>query len=110
MHCVYINGQFHTLGIKDQAIIPKKFMRIDINNITMKTILVIYTNEKLTINKINNSKLRKYAFRIEDNVKEGDILKSSIYSSNMIVTDVIDNDFKYFNLQSGELSNEIKSV
>ena len=38
MHCVYINGQFHTLGIKDQAIIPKKFMRIDINNITMKDV------------------------------------------------------------------------
>ena len=76
----------------------------------MKTILVVYTNEKLTVNKINNSKLRKYAFRIEDNVEEGDILKSSIYSSNMIVTDVIDNDFKYFNSQSGELSNEIKST
>lgn len=36
MHCVYINGQFHTLGIRDQVIIPKKFMRIDISNITMK--------------------------------------------------------------------------
>lgn len=36
MHCVYINGEFHTLGIKDQVIIPKKFMRIDISNITMK--------------------------------------------------------------------------
>jgi hypothetical protein len=36
MHCVYINGEFHTLGIRDQVIIPKKFMRIDISNITMK--------------------------------------------------------------------------
>ncbi len=36
MHCVYINGQFHTLGIRDQVIIPKKFMRIDVSNITMK--------------------------------------------------------------------------
>lgn len=36
MHCIYINGQFHTLGIKDQIVIPKKFMRIDISNITMK--------------------------------------------------------------------------
>ena len=36
MHCIYINRQFHTLGINDQIVIPKKFMRIDINNITMK--------------------------------------------------------------------------
>ena len=36
MHCVYIDGQFHTLGIRDHVIIPKKFMRIDISNITMK--------------------------------------------------------------------------
>jgi hypothetical protein len=43
MHCVYINGEFHTLGIRDQVIIPKKFMRIDISNITMKD---AYTYEK----------------------------------------------------------------
>ena len=36
MHCIYINGQFHTLGIKDRIVIPKKFMRIDTSNITMK--------------------------------------------------------------------------
>ena len=36
MHCVYINGEFHTLGIRDQVIIPKKFMRINTSNITMK--------------------------------------------------------------------------
>ena len=36
MHCVYTNGEFHTLGIRDQVIIPKKFMRINTSNITMK--------------------------------------------------------------------------
>lgn len=36
MHCVYIDGQFHSLGIKDHVIIPKKFMRINVSNITMK--------------------------------------------------------------------------
>ena len=36
MHCVYINGEFHTLGIKDKVIIPKKFMRINISNITIE--------------------------------------------------------------------------
>ena len=36
IHCVYINGEFHTIGIGDQVIIPKKFMRIDVSNITIK--------------------------------------------------------------------------
>ena len=36
MHCVYIGGQFHSLDIKDHVIIPKKFMRINVSNITMK--------------------------------------------------------------------------
>lgn len=36
MHCVFIKGEFHTLGIRDHVIIPKKFMRIDVSNITMK--------------------------------------------------------------------------
>ena len=36
MYCVYINREFHTLGIRDQVIIPKKFMRINVSNITMK--------------------------------------------------------------------------
>lgn len=36
MHCVYIDGQFHTLGIRDHVIIPKKFMRIDTSNITIE--------------------------------------------------------------------------
>jgi len=36
MHCVYINGEFHTLGIKDHVIIPKKFMRINTSNITIE--------------------------------------------------------------------------
>jgi hypothetical protein len=36
MHCVYINGEFHTLGIRDHVIIPKKFMRINTSNITIE--------------------------------------------------------------------------
>lgn len=76
----------------------------------MKTVLLVYTNEKLTVNQINNSKLKKYAFKTESDVKEGDMLKSSTYSSSMIVTDVIDTEYKYYNAQNGELSNEIKST
>ena len=43
MHCVYANGEFHTLGIKNHVIIPKKFMRINVSNITIKD---DYTYEK----------------------------------------------------------------
>jgi hypothetical protein len=48
MHCVYINGEFHTLGIRDQVIIPKKFMRINTSNITIED---AYTYKKLVSNK-----------------------------------------------------------
>ena len=51
MHCIYINRQFHTLGIKDQIVIPKKFMRININNITMKD---AYTYVKNVGKNVNN--------------------------------------------------------
>ena len=76
----------------------------------MKTILVVYANKNLTIDEINSNKLRKYVFRTDSDINKGDILKSPIYSSNMIVTDVINHDFKYFNAKSGELSNDITST
>ena len=36
----------------------------------MKTVLLVYTNEKLTVNQINNSSLKKL-LQTESDVKEG---------------------------------------
>ena len=76
----------------------------------MKTILVVYTNEKLTVEQINNRKLQKYCFRTDGEVAVGDVLKSNNYNSNMIVTDVVDADYKFYNAQTGEMRNEINST
>lgn len=76
----------------------------------MKTILVVFSNENLTIEKINSRKMKKYCFRTESEINAADVLKSMNYEQNMIVTDVIDADYKYYNSQTGEFSNEIKST
>ena len=76
----------------------------------MKTILVVYITEKLTVEQINNRKLQKYCFRTNSDIEVGDILKSGNYTTNMVVTDVIDTDYKYYNKQTGEMRNEINST
>ena len=76
----------------------------------MKTILVVYTDQKLSVEQINNRKMQKYCFRTESEVEVGDVLKSNAYTNNMVVTDVMDSDHKYYNAQSGEMTNTINST
>lgn len=76
----------------------------------MKTILVVYTNEKLTIEQINSRKMQKYCFRTKGEINTGDVLKSNNYEKTMIVTDVIDTDKRFYNTQTGDLTNEITST
>lgn len=76
----------------------------------MKTILVVYTDQKLSVEQINSRKMQKYCFRIENEVEVGDVLKSKNYNTNMVVTDVVDKDYKYYNAQTGEMTNSINST
>lgn len=76
----------------------------------MKTILLVYLNERMTVSQANNWKVKKYCFRTEDDLKVGDIIKSRSYSTNMLVTDVIEKDHTYYNSVTGELSNEPNST
>lgn len=76
----------------------------------MKTILVVYTDQKLSVEQINNRKMQKYCFRTESEIEVGDILKSNSYNSNLVVTDVVDADYKYYNAQNGEMTNTINST
>ena len=76
----------------------------------MKTILVVYTDQKLSVEQINSRKMQKYCFRTESEVNVGDVLKSKSYTNNMVVTDVVDADHKYYNAQSGEMTNTINST
>ena len=45
----------------------------------------------------------------ESEVEVGDVLKSKSYSTNMVVTDIMD-DHKYYNAQSGKITNTINST
>lgn len=76
----------------------------------MKTILVVYTSQELTVEQLNNQKAQKYCFRTDSEVKVGDVLKSRNYTTNMVVTDVIEHDYKYYNKQSGEMTDTISST
>lgn len=76
----------------------------------MKTILVVYTNVKLTNKEIADNKLTKHAFRTSEDVEVGDLIESKDYGKSMQVTDVIDADYKFYNTQTGELRNEINST
>lgn len=72
----------------------------------MKTIFVIYTNEK----KANAGYEKRYAFNTESEVKEGEMIKSDNYKTNVQVVKVLDRSYKYFDRNSGELSDELKST
>ena len=76
----------------------------------MKTILVVYTDRELSVEQANNSKMTKYCFRTDSEVAVGDVLKSGKSTSNMMVTDVMDQDYKYYNAQNGNLTNTIDST
>ena len=76
----------------------------------MNTILVVFSNENLSLEQINNRKMQKYCFRTESTITVGDILKSKFYSSNLIVTDEIGKEYKYYNSQTGEMSDSITST
>jgi hypothetical protein len=75
----------------------------------MKTILVIYTNSKLESKK-DIAKNKRYSFNTESDVKEGDLIKTQEYSTNLQVVKVLPEAFKYYNASTGELSNEFKST
>lgn len=75
----------------------------------MATILVVYTNSKVD-NKSAN-KMEYYAFKADKEVVQvGDMLKSDEYKTAMQVIKVIDTDYQYHNMITGELSNEFTST
>lgn len=72
----------------------------------MKTIFVIYTNEK----KADSAYDKRYAFNTDSKVEVGDMIKSDHYKTNVQVVKVLDQAFKYFDRNSGALSNELTST
>ena len=75
----------------------------------MKTIIVIYTNNRINSTKEINSK-PKYPFNTESDLKVGDIIKSSQYSLNMQITAVSNICYRYVNCKTGGLSMDCNST
>ena len=75
----------------------------------MKTILVIYSNNKVTSKKELRT-IKQYAFNTTSEISTGDMLSSKEYSSNMQVTHVLDKSYKYYNSTTGELSDIFTST
>lgn len=75
----------------------------------MKTILVIYSNNKITSKKELRT-IKQYAFNTTSEISIGDMLSSREYSSNMQVTNILDKSYKYYNSATGELSDVLTST
>jgi coenzyme F420-reducing hydrogenase beta subunit len=66
----------------------------------MKTILVVYSNVKVS----ENCKLKRYAFNTDADVKVGEMLKTDSYDTNLVIVRVLEEAFKYYS-NGGKLSN-----
>lgn len=75
----------------------------------MVTILCVYTNTQVTSNK-EIGKLKKYSFNTSSDLKEGDMISTKEYSTNLQVVKVLPKAFKYFNGSTGEMSDEFNST
>ena len=75
----------------------------------MKTILVVYT-DKRNLTKSEISKLKRYSFNSDSEIKEGDVISSAQYNTPMLVVKVLHEAFKYYNPNTGEMSNTFNST
>jgi len=84
-----------------------------------KTIFVVYGSiatatksgtYKSAKEAIADKNVKRYSFNTESDVKVGDEVKSSAYSTNLIVVGVLDKSFKYYNAGTGDLTNELTST
>ena len=73
-----------------------------------KTIIIVYTNRKLK--KAEIGKAKKYAFNSSFDLKEGDMINSPSYETNMQVVKVLDKSHKYYNASTGELSDSYSAT
>lgn len=70
----------------------------------MKTILVIFSQEKLS--KSEHQTMKRYSFNTKANLKVGDRLITEMYSTPIQVVEVLDKGYKYYNKGTGELSSK----
>jgi hypothetical protein len=71
----------------------------------MKTVLVVYSGkEKLPKKEIR--RMKQYAFNTAADLKAGDRIESEEYDTPMVVAEVFDKKFTYYNMATGDLSDD----
>lgn len=75
----------------------------------MKTVLVVFTKKKLESDS-EISRIKRYSYNTEADLKEGDLISSKSYDSYLQVVKVLDKPYLYYNSTTGELSNEFNSA
>jgi hypothetical protein len=77
----------------------------------MRTIIVIYiaTLERVTSMKAIGT-TKKYSFNTDADLKVGDIIKSPSYSNAIQVVAILDKAHKYYNSETGEMSDDYTST
>ena len=69
----------------------------------MKTVLVVYTSDKLS--KKESQTLKRYCFNTRSAIKVGMMLETDLYTTPMQVVEIFPKSFKYVDLTSGVMSN-----
>lgn len=69
----------------------------------MVTILVVYSNKK-NLSPAEMGRLKKYSFNTESDVKVGDMIKSPEYTESMVIAEVFDTCYRYYNSVTGDLT------
>lgn len=75
----------------------------------MKTILVIYTANTVT-NNSTVAKYKRYAFNTKSDIEIGDLISSAAYTTSMQVVKVLSKSYKYYNAETGKLSDRFSST
>lgn len=74
----------------------------------MKTFIGIYTATQVT-DPAELAKAKAYSFNSESDLTVGDMIKSSRYSKPIQVIEILDECFEFFNVKTGDMSNELTS-
>ena len=74
----------------------------------LRTILVVYSDIAVDAKKATT--MKKYAFNTLEDVKVGDRIASDAYDTGMIIVEVLEEAFRYYNFVTGELTNVMNNT
>lgn len=74
----------------------------------LRTILVVYSDIAVDAKKATT--MKKYAFNTLENVKVGDRIASDAYDTGMVIVEVLEEAFRYYNFVTGELTNVMNNT